>query len=92
MELPSAYPAQLLISVPKSSLRKAVARNTMKRRMRESYRINKRILYDHLDEKQVQMALCISFTAKEILPYQLLREKIIVILQRLKEDHAKSAG
>ena len=91
-ELPSDYPAQLLISVPKSSVRKAFARNTIKRRMRESYRKNKYILYEYLSEKQVKIALSITYTQKEILPYHLLQEKIIVLLQRLREDHAKSAG
>jgi ribonuclease P protein component len=90
--IPSDYPAQLLISVPKSLMRKAYARNRIKRRMRESFRKNKQVLYEYLNEKQVKMVFCITYTAKEILPYQLLQEKIIVLLQRLRDDHAKSAG
>jgi ribonuclease P protein component len=88
----SEYPAQLLISVPKSSFKKAVERNSIKRKMRESYRKNKVVLYDYLIEKQVKMAFAITYTPKEILPYNHLQEKIIVLLQRLREDHAKSAG
>jgi len=91
-ELPTEYPAQLLISVPKSFLRRASSRNTVKRRMRESYRKNKNILYEYLVENKVKIAFAVTYTQKEILPYHLLQEKIIVLLQRLKEDHAKSAG
>jgi len=91
-DFPSDYPASLLISVPKRMIRQAVDRNIVKRRIRESYRKNKFILYDYLTEKQVKMIISITYTPKELLPYHLLQQKIIVLLQRLREDHAKSAG
>jgi ribonuclease P protein component len=90
--IPVNFPAQLLISVPKQNLRKAVQRNKIKRRIREAYRINKGILYDDLTERQQQMALCIIYTSKEILPSNLIREKIILLFQRLKKGHAKITG
>ncbi len=88
-EIPVNIPAQVLISVPKQNLRKAVQRNKIKRRIREAYRINKGILYDDLTERQQQMALCIIYTSKEILPFNLIREKIILLLQRLRKGDAK---
>ena len=85
-------PAQVLISVPKQVMRKAVHRNKLKRRMREAYRKNKNILYEFLLQNQDSLILCLTYTSKEILPYDLLQEKIIVLLQRLRIEYAKGTG
>ncbi len=90
--IPVNFPAQVLISVPAQIIRKAVLRNKIKRRIREAWRINKEILYDDLMERKQQMAVCIMYTSKEILPSSLVREKIILILQRLRKGHAKISG
>jgi ribonuclease P protein component len=88
----SDFPAQVLIAVPKQNLRKAIQRNTIKRRIREAYRTNKHILYEALMERQEQMAFCITYTSREILPSSLIREKIILLLQRLRKGHAQITG
>jgi ribonuclease P protein component len=90
--IPVNFPVQVLISVPAQIIRKAVLRNKIKRRIREAWRINKEILYEDLTERQQQMAVCIMYTSKEILPSSLVREKIILILQRLRKGHAKISG
>jgi len=90
--IPVNFPVQVLISVPAQIIRKAVLRNRIKRRIREAWRINKEILYEDLTERQQQMAVCIMYTSKEILPSSLVREKIILILQRLRKGHAKISG
>ena len=79
----SAIPVQLGISVPKRSFAKAVDRNTLKRRIRESYRKNKSGLYGMLKEKNLAIALMIIYTSKEQLPYQEIEKKMIVSLQRM---------
>ena len=89
---PASFPAQLLVSVPKQVIRKAVNRNKIKRRMREAYRKNKFILYEFLQQNQGTLILALTYTSKEILPFNLLQEKIIVLLQRLRTEYAKSAG
>ena len=90
--IPTNYPVQLLISVPKSLFRKAVDRNRIKRLIREAYRKNKYLLYESLAERHEQMMICIQYTPKEILSYQLIHEKIIVLLQRLKDENAEVTG
>src|SRR5689334_22335657 len=64
--------SQLLISVPKSNFKKAVDRNTVKRRIREGYRLNKSILPS--DKK---FLIAYIYSAKEILPSAVIHQKII---------------
>jgi len=90
--VPSPYPVQLLISVPRSLFKKATDRNRIKRLIREGYRKNKHLLYESLEERHEQMMICLQYTPKEILSYQFIREKIIVLLQRLKEYNAENTG
>jgi|WetSurMetagenome_2_1015567.scaffolds.fasta_scaffold75250_2 ribonuclease P protein component len=86
------FPAQILISVPKHSIRNAVDRNTIKRRTREAYRKNKFILYDFLGNDRCMVVFGVTYTSKDMQNYQLLQEKIIVLLQRLIKEYAKTAG
>jgi ribonuclease P protein component len=79
------YPVQILIVVPKRYFKKAHDRNKLKRQIREVYRKNKLILYDSLNIKEKKITFAIIYTVKDIFPYKLLEEKIILILQRLKQ-------
>jgi ribonuclease P protein component len=90
-QIPSGHPVRLLISVPRSLYKKAVDRNRIKRLIREAYRKNKHLLYKPLEENHQQMMVCIQYTAKEILSFQLIQEKIIVLLQRLNRNNAEIA-
>lgn len=58
-------PVAVLVSVPKKRFRHAVDRNRMKRLVREAYRLNKHILWNALEEKDIRLALafvCITDT------------------------------
>ena len=79
----SATPAKLVISVPKRLFKKAVDRNRLKRLTREAYRKNKEQLYSHLKNKKI--SLMFIFTARNIIDYKEMEEKIILSLQRLTE-------
>ena len=89
---PSASPVQLLISVPRYLYKRAVDRNKIKRRIRESFRKNREELYSALSENHVSLLVCIRYQSKEILSSQIIRDKIIVILQRLKDGYGKTSG
>src|SRR5258705_5344321 len=77
--LPSEKPThQLLISVPKNIFKRAVDRNTIKRRIREGYRLNKTKL--HSDKF---FSIAYIYTAKEILPSPLVHQKIVLSFDKL---------
>jgi len=89
MESDFSQHAQVMLSVPKHNIREAATRNLVRRRMRESYRLNKQILYEPLVKKQQKLLLCFTFTAKEILSFAEIQVKIILLLQRLIKENEK---
>jgi ribonuclease P protein component len=91
-EDPSSAPVQILISVPKHSFHKAVDRNLLKRRIREGYRKNKEALIKALQEGNRNVLICFTYTAKTILPYSTIQDKIIILIKRLMEGNEKTSG
>lgn len=67
---PSRREILFAVSVAKRNFKSAVARNRIKRKVREAWRLNKYWLYERLDGKEVQWAFMVLYTAKEDLPYQ----------------------
>jgi len=72
--------SQVLISVPKANFKKAVDRNTLKRRIREGYRLNKSTLSP--DKK---FLIAYIYSAKEILTSAVIHQKIISSLKKITE-------
>lgn len=65
---PSAAPVQFTVSVAKRNFKSAVARNRIKRKVREAWRLNKHRLYRKLEGNPQQYACMVLFVAKEDLP------------------------
>ena len=84
LDVQKVFPAQVVISVPKRSFKKAVDRNRIKRLIKEAYRKHKSALYDTLNGKQKKIAFIIAYTAKEELSYAEIESKLIITLQRLQ--------
>jgi len=51
--------------------------------MREAYRMNKHILYEHFGKDERKYALVLSYIAKEIIVFDEIDKKIMLSLQRL---------
>lgn len=71
---------QVLISVPVRAFPKAVDRNTLKRRIREGYRLNKALL-----TAPSRYSLAYIYIAKEILPSTVIHQAIQASLRRLSQ-------
>lgn len=70
---------QVLISVSSRQYKRAVDRNKIKRRIREAYRLQKEVL----NTKSEKAIFTFIYTAKEILPYAELKEKVLMALKKL---------
>ena len=75
---------QVLISVPKRIYKRAVDRNLLKRRIRESYRKNKTELCSSMENKNMHFMLI--YTSKSMLEYKELEEKTKEVLIRLVKE------
>ena len=73
---------QILFSVSKRTFKKTVDRNLIKRRMRESYRLNKNLL-----AQTPKRAIAYIYNAKEILTFAQIQERLIKTLNRF--DHVE---
>ena len=71
-------------SASKRNFKKAVHRNRIKRLMRETYRLQKNELEQLLLQKNKRLAIFILYTGKEVPDYDLVNEKMNLILQKLQ--------
>lgn len=60
---------QVVITVPKRVFKTAVARNRIKRQIREAFRLNKDALIQKLTDSDQHISLMLGYVAKESLPY-----------------------
>jgi ribonuclease P protein component len=88
--LPSGAPAQVLFTVPKRNHKRAVARNRIKRLMREAYRRHKAELYSALQTQNKQLVLVFIYTNREMPEYRQTERKIKLAIHRLIHDITKN--
>lgn len=86
------FPVEVLISVSKRKINKAVDRNLLKRRIKEAYRKNKPEFHTFLSNQSINCNLAFVYVASDIMLYNEIEQKIILILQRLQTEYEKSIG
>lgn len=79
----SNYPAQAGVSVAKRNFKKAPDRNRLKRLMRETYRLQKGIVYDNLEIPYIFM---ISYIGREEMPHGEIFSKMNKLLTLFIEE------
>lgn len=75
-------PSRIVVSVPKRSFKRAVKRNLLKRRIRESYRRQKSLLTGTWD-------LLIVYTSREVLPYEAIFADMTEMLCKMESADNK---
>lgn len=70
---------QVVIVVPKRNFKRANARNLLKRRMREAYRLNKH----HLDFLAQKYNLALLFTGRDAKDYATIETSVVFLINHL---------
>lgn len=82
--------AKVLFSVAKRKYKKATDRNLLKRRMRESYRLQKQeFLFPNISSAEKQLIFSITYIGKEINDTVFMMKKMQKALQQLSEKLAE---
>lgn len=87
----SASALQFGVGVSTRNFKKAVDRNRIKRLLREAYRLQKNELKDKVTQKKIQLNLFIIYTGRELPAYNLIFEKVTVVLQKVTNITDESA-
>ena len=85
--LPS--PVQTCIAVPKRKVRFATGRNLIKRRIKESFRRRKGLLYQYLAAQQKQITLMVLYNGKPDMDFATIDAALARGLEKLAKQHAQ---
>lgn len=82
---------QFLVTIPKKRIRKAVNRVTLRRRVRESYRLARReLLTPVLEQCGAGVDIAFVYLDKSPAPYSVIEEKMASLLTRIAQAVAEA--
>ena len=79
----SGVPVSILISVPKKRFKQAVKRNRVKRLIRETYRLNKNILWESLQLSGKECLIAFVYMGNEVCDFSTLDTCMKKIIAKL---------
>jgi ribonuclease P protein component len=82
------FPVRMAVSVPGRKIKKAVVRNHVKRLIRESYRLNKGILYDNLILQNRKIEMMFIYISVNVYDYAFIELKIREVIRKLIAQNA----
>ncbi len=82
-DAPAEFPARISISVSKRLFKTAVARNRLKRQIREAYRLQKAGFYEKLGQRRI--AVMLMYIAKEALSYAEIESGVRKMIRKFPE-------
>lgn len=82
-------PVQTCIAVPKRKVRLATGRNLIKRRIKESFRRRKGLLYEYLHAQQKRIMLMVLYNGKPDMDFATIDTALARGLQKLAKQHAQ---
>ncbi|MDR1878268.1 MAG: ribonuclease P protein component [Bacteroidales bacterium] len=83
----AVFSARIAVSVSKKRFKRATDRNRIKRLIRESYRLEKQMLYDSYREKPQNLDMLIIYTDTKILPFSSFRKSMSKLIIRLIKEN-----
>ena len=85
------FPARVAVSVSKKRFKRAVKRNRVKRLIRESYRLNKNILYSCIPEDKT-MDILFIYLHDEIFEYDKIEKAITGAIKKIRNYIEKNSS
>jgi ribonuclease P protein component len=82
------FPAQVAISIPKKTIRLAVTRNLLKRRIREVYRRIKQAFYDFLVSENIQVTFILIYRQNTVADFKIIEKSVGEVIEKLC-DHIR---
>ena len=84
--LPEGTKVQVGVTTPKRNFKSSVKRNRIKRLLRESYRLNKHLIFNNTEGG---FALMFLYIGKEMPQFRTLEKSMLIVLQKLilKENY-----
>jgi ribonuclease P protein component len=79
-------PVKVLVGAAKKRFKTAVARNRLKRLMREAYRLNKTEIVQNTAERKISIEIAFSYIGNEILDFDVIEKSMKSILQKIAEN------